>query len=153
MAKGLNDCNFIGRLGQDPELKYLQDGTQVANFQIAVTETWKDRDGNKKEDTQWVRVQAWRGLAEVVGKYVHKGDQVFVKGKWKTRQWEDRDGNKRYATEITARDVIFLGSPSGAGRNAAQHEDMQPGPDDGVQQGCQDDPSSSGYPDEDNYPF
>ena len=148
MAKGLNRCEFIGHLGADPESRTVGDGTLVANFQIAVTESWKDRDGNKKEDTQWIRIQAWRGLAEVIDKYLRKGSQVYVAGKWQTREWEDRDGNKRYTTEVVARDVVFLGGKSDGehrgGGNAKQYPDDQPGRGNG---------DTGGYPEESDYPF
>jgi len=105
----LNQCNFIGRVGKPPEIKYLQDGTPVANFSIAVSETWKDKDsGEKKEKTEWVRIVCWRQIAEIVGKYVSKGMLVFVTGKLQTRSWE-QDGSTRYITEIVVSTMQMLG--------------------------------------------
>jgi len=107
----LNQCNFIGRIGRDPEIKYTQDGTAIANFSIAVSESWKSKDGQKKEKIEWVRCVAWRKLAEIIGEYVHKGQQIFVSGKFTSREWE-RDGIKRYISEIVVNDMQMLGGRS-----------------------------------------
>ena len=104
----LNQCNFIGRVGKDPEIKYTQDGTAIANFSIAVSESWKDKSGGKKEKTEWVRCVAWRKLAEIIGEYVHKGQQIFVSGKFTTEEWE-KDGVKRYISKIIVKDMQMLG--------------------------------------------
>ena len=104
MANDLNQCNFIGRAGQDPEIRYAPSGTAVCNFSIAVGYKYKD-----EESTEWVRVVAFGKLAEIIGEYVHKGKQLFVSGRMQTRSWEDKDGNKRYTTEIIANNVQFLG--------------------------------------------
>ncbi|MBC8199919.1 MAG: single-stranded DNA-binding protein [Desulfobacterales bacterium] len=108
---GLNKVMLIGRLGSDPELRYTPDGTAVANFSIATSEEWKDKNtGEKKERTEWHRVVAWRRLGEICGEYLAKGKQVYVEGRIQTRSWEDKDGNKRYTTEIVASDIQFLGA-------------------------------------------
>lgn len=108
---GLNKVMLIGRLGSDPELRYTPDGTAVANFSIATSEEWKDKNtGEKKERTEWHRVVAWRRLGEICGEYLAKGRQVYVEGRIQTRSWEDKDGNKRYTTEIVASDIQFLGA-------------------------------------------
>ncbi|MFH1580950.1 MAG: single-stranded DNA-binding protein [Pseudomonadota bacterium] len=108
---GLNKVMLIGRLGSDPELRYTPDGTAVANFSIATSEEWKDKNtGEKKERTEWHRVVAWRKLGEICGEYLAKGKQVYVEGRIQTRSWEDKDGNKRYTTEIVASDIQFLGA-------------------------------------------
>lgn len=107
---GLNKVMLIGRLGSDPELRYTPDGTAVANFSIATSEEWKDKNsGEKKERTEWHRIVAWRKLGEICGEYLAKGKQVYVEGRIQTRSWEDKDGNKRYTTEIVASDIQFLG--------------------------------------------
>jgi len=107
---GLNKVMLIGRLGSDPELRYTPDGTAVANFSIATSEEWKDKNsGEKKERTEWHRVVAWRKLGEICGEYLAKGKQIYVEGRIQTRSWEDKDGNKRYTTEIVASDIQFLG--------------------------------------------
>jgi single-strand DNA-binding protein len=119
---GINKVILVGHLGQDPEIRYMADGTAVANFSIATSETWKDKQsGEKKERTEWHRIVAWRNLGELCGKYLSKGRQVYVEGKLQTRSWE-KDGVTRYTTEIVATDVQFLGGgrddAGGRGRNA-----------------------------------
>ena len=107
----LNQCNFIGHVGRDPEIKYTQDGTAIANFSIAVSESWKGKDGQKKEKTEWIKCVAWRKLAEIIGEYVHKGQQIFISGKFTTEEWE-KDGVKRYTSKIIVNDMQMLGSKS-----------------------------------------
>ena len=108
---GINKVILIGRLGQDPEVRYTPSGVAVANFSIATSEEWKDKDsGEKKERTEWHRIVAWRRLGEICGEYLSKGRQVYVEGRLQTRSWDDRDGNKKYTTEIVASDVQFLGT-------------------------------------------
>lgn len=107
---GINKAILVGRLGGDPEVRYTPSGVAVANFNIATSEEWKDKDtGEKKERTEWHRIVAWRKLGEICGEYLSKGRQVYIEGRIQTRSWEDRDGNKRYTTEIVATDVQFLG--------------------------------------------
>ena len=105
----LNSCSFIGNLGKDPESRYLQDGTCVANFSLACNESWKDKDGEKKEKTEWVRIVAWGKLGEICEKYLTKGKQVFIQGRMQTREWEDKEGVTRYSTEIVADKMVMLG--------------------------------------------
>jgi single-strand DNA-binding protein len=107
---GINKAILIGRLGADPEVRYTPSGVAVANFNIATSEEWKDKDtGEKKERTEWHRIVVWSKLGELCGEYLSKGRQVYVEGRIQTRSWDDRDGNKRYTTEIIATDVQFLG--------------------------------------------
>ena len=97
----LNQCNFIGRLGADPEIRYMPNGDMVANLSIAVSETWKDnQSGEAREKTEWVRIVAFRKLAEIIGQYLKKGAPVFISGKMKTRKWTDNAGQERYTTEV-----------------------------------------------------
>jgi single-strand DNA-binding protein len=118
---GINKAILIGRLGSDPEVRYTPSGVAVANFSIATSEEWRDKDsGEKKERTEWHRIVAWRKLGEICGEYLSKGRQVYIEGRIQTRDWEDKDGNKRYTTEIVANDVQFLGGrDSGSGDRAA----------------------------------
>lgn len=109
---GVNVCHFIGRLGKDPETKTLQTGDMVANFSIAVSESYKDKQGNKVEKTEWINCVAWRKTAEVIAKWVHKGDMIYVSGKFTTRKWE-KDGVTRYTTEILVNNMMMLGSKQG----------------------------------------
>lgn len=112
---GLNKVMLIGNLGADPEMRFTASGTAVANFRIACSRTFTNRDGERQEVTEWVSIVAWQRLAELVGQYLSKGRQVYVEGRLQTRQWEDREGNTRYTTEVVANDVQFLGSRSGGG--------------------------------------
>ena len=129
---GINKVILIGRLGSDPEVRYTPSGVAVANFNIATSEEWKDKDsGEKRERTEWHRIVVWRRLGEICGEYLSKGRQVYVEGRLQTRDWEDRDGNKRYTTEIVANDVQFLGSrdSSESGRpRGTGSADFQRGP-------------------------
>jgi single-strand DNA-binding protein len=104
MSNDLNLCQFIGRAGRDPELRYLPSGEAVANFSIAVG--WKGKD---KEGTEWVRCNAFGRLAEIVGEYVNKGKQVYVAGRMSTRKWTDKDGVDKYTTEINVDRLQLLG--------------------------------------------
>ncbi len=106
---GINKVILVGNLGKDPEVKYTQGGTAFANFSIATSERWTDKNGEKQEKTEWHRVVAWGKLAEICGEYMSKGKQVYIEGKLQTRQWEDKDGNTRYTTEVKADNVMLLG--------------------------------------------
>ena len=98
---GVNKVVLIGRLGQDPEMRYFADGTAVCNFSIATSDEWKDKEtGEKKEKTEWHRVVVFRRLAEICGKYLSKGRQVYIEGKLQTRKWQDQNGQDRYTTEV-----------------------------------------------------
>lgn len=106
---GLNKAMIIGRLGRDPEIRYTPGGVAVANFSVATSEEWKDKESNeKKERTEWHRIVAFGKLGEICGEYLSKGKQIYVEGRIQTRSWEDKDGNKKYTTEIVASDVQFL---------------------------------------------
>ena len=108
MAKGVNKVILVGNLGNEPETRHLND-TKVTTFSVATSETFKGRDGNQHERTEWHRVAAWGRLAEICAEYLGKGSKVYVEGSLRTRSWDDNDGNKRYATEIVAREVVMLG--------------------------------------------
>jgi len=99
----------IGNLTRDPELRQAGD-TPVCNFSIACNEKYKDRNGQQQEKVEFVNIVAWRGLAEVCGKYLHKGKQIYVEGKLTTRKWQDKDGHDKYTTEIVLSDMQMLGS-------------------------------------------
>ncbi len=104
MANDLNRCEFIGRLGKDPETRFMPNGDAVCNFSIAVG--WKSKE---KEGTEWVRVNAFKQLAEICGLYLTKGSQVYISGRMSTRKWRDKDGSDRYSTEINADQMQMLG--------------------------------------------
>jgi single-strand DNA-binding protein len=122
MARGVNKAILIGNLGADPELRYTGSGTAVCNFSVATTETYKDRDGNMVENTEWHRVVAWARLAEICGEYLKKGRQVYIEGQIQTRSWEDQDGNTKYTTEIKAREMQMLGSRDGGGSDGMDYD-------------------------------
>ena len=105
----VNKVILIGRLGADPEVRYTQGGQAVANFNLATHETWKDREGQPQEKTEWHRIVVWGRQAETCGEYLRKGREAYVEGRLETRQWQDREGNDRYTTEIKAQSVRFLG--------------------------------------------
>ena len=106
----INKVIILGRLGQDPELKYTPGGVAVATFSVATSEFWKDKDDKKQERTEWHRCVVWGQLAENVSKYVKKGQQIYLEGKNQTREWEDKDKVKRYTTEVIVSSVQFIGS-------------------------------------------
>ena len=113
----LNQCNFIGRLGRDPETRYLTNGDAVTNITLAVDESYKDKSGNKVDKCEWINVTFYRKLAEIVGQYLIKGSLVYVSGKMQTRKWTDKNGIERYTTEIIASDMKMLSSKQNANSN------------------------------------
>jgi single-strand DNA-binding protein len=121
----INKVILIGNLGADPEVRYTPSGKAVANFRIATTEQWKNKEGNNEERTEWHRVVAWGRLGEICGEYLHKGKQVYIEGKLQTRSWEDRDGNKRFTTEILAQTMQMLG-PAGKEGKASTPDERYP---------------------------
>lgn len=116
---GINKVIVVGRLGNEPEVKMISPNQTVARFSVATSENWVDKMGNKQERTEWHRVVAWGKLAEICGKYLQKGRQVYVEGRLQTNSWEDQQGQKRYSTEIVANTVEFLGSTAGASSGGA----------------------------------
>ncbi|NQS71954.1 MAG: single-stranded DNA-binding protein [Desulfobulbaceae bacterium] len=109
----INKVILIGNLGADPEIRYTQNGSQVATFNVATTERWKGQDGQLQEQTEWHRIVAWSRLAEICGQYLHKGSRVYIEGRLQTRKWQDQNGMDRYTTEIVAREMKML-SPRGS---------------------------------------
>lgn len=110
----LNKATLIGNLGKDPEVRAIPSGAKVANFSIATTESYMDKNsGQKVEKTEWHNIVMWRGLAEVAEKYLRKGSQIYVEGRLQTRSWDDQNGQKRYTTEIVADNMVMLGGRSG----------------------------------------
>ena len=111
----VNKAILVGYVGNDPEVRYLDSGTPVANFRLATSENYTNRTGEKVTQTEWHNIVLWRGLAEVAEKYVKKGTQVYIEGRIRTRSWDDRDGNKRYTTEIIADSMQLLGRKGDTG--------------------------------------
>ncbi|MBB3017617.1 single-strand DNA-binding protein [Microvirga lupini] len=122
----LNQVNLIGRLGQDPEVKYLPNGDAVCNLSLATSERWKDKQTQEqKEKTEWHKVVVFGKLAEIAGQYLRKGALVYFQGKLETRQWE-KDGEKRYTTEIRASEMKMLGNKDDAGGRDGNNTQQQP---------------------------
>jgi single-strand DNA-binding protein len=117
MAKDLNKVMLIGRLGQDPELKYTQSGIAVVKFSLATSQQWKDQDGNTQDKTEWHNVVAWRRLAEICAEYLKKGSKVYLEGALSTSSWEDENKKKHYRTEVVLNDMIMLDSKGTADNN------------------------------------
>lgn len=107
---GVNKVILVGNLGKDPEVRYLDSGVAVANFSLATTENYKNKQGEKVSQTEWHNIVLWRGLAEVAEKWLKKGSSVYIEGKIRTNKWEDKEGNTRYNTEILADNMTMLGN-------------------------------------------
>ena len=116
----VNKVILIGNLGRDPETRYMPDGGAITNISVATTDTWKDKQGEKQEKTEWHRVAFFGRLAEIAGEYLKKGSQVYVEGRLQTRKWQDKDGNDKYTTEIVADRMQMLGSRQGMGGGASE---------------------------------
>lgn len=129
---GVNKVIVVGRLGADPEVKTVTSGQTVCRLSVATSENWTDRDGQKQERTEWHRVVVWGRMAEICGKHLAKGRQVYLEGRLQTRSWEDQQGQKKYTTEIIANTVQFLGSSNERGQSSGYsdggHQDFGPEP-------------------------
>lgn len=110
---GVNKVILVGNLGKDPEVRQISPNQTVCQFRIATGESWIDKAGQKQERTEWHSIVVWGKMAEICGKYLSKGRQVYVEGRLQTRSWEDQQGQKRYTTEVIANTVQFLGGMSG----------------------------------------
>jgi single-strand DNA-binding protein len=147
--RGVNRVIIIGNMGQDPEVKYMQNGNAVANITVATSEAWKDKNtGENQEKTEWHRVVAFRKLAEIIGEYLKKGSKVYIEGKLQTRKWQDQNGNDRYTTEIIADQMQMLDGRGGASTSSdtATHQGA-----DGSQSSPQAAPNNEGF--DDDIPF
>lgn len=113
---GINRAILVGHLGADPELKYTDSGQAVLRMRLATSESWKDKNGERKERTEWHTVVMWGKRAESLARHLGKGQQVGIEGRIQTRQWEDKTGAKRYSTEIVATDLHFLGGGKSGGQ-------------------------------------
>jgi single-strand DNA-binding protein len=120
VSRSLNKAILIGNVGSDPEIRTTPGGARVAQFSLATSRSWNDQSGNRQEKTEWHRCVVWNsargsGLADVVEKYVKKGEKLYVEGEIEYRQWQDKDGQTRYTTEIKVRDLMLLGGRAGGG--------------------------------------
>lgn len=132
----VNKVILVGNLGRDAELRFTPGGAAVATLNMATTEVWNDKSGQRQEKTEWHRVVLWGKTAESLSEYLIKGKQIYVEGKLQTRQWDDKDGNKRYTTEIKGDRVVLLGGGGGGGGSRGASADRggdmgshAPGPD------------------------
>ena len=117
---GINKVIIVGNLGNDPEIRTMPNGEQVANITVATSESWTDKNtGERKEQVEWHRIVLYRRLAEIAGQYLHKGSQVYIEGRLKTRKWQDNNGQDRYSTEIQCDNFQMLG---GRNQDAAQNQ-------------------------------
>ena len=122
MAGSLNKVSLIGNLGRDPEIRYTNDNRPIANLTIATSERWKDQSGQQQEKTEWHRIVVFGNLADVIQKYLKKGDSVYFEGKLQTRKWTDKEGQDRYTTEVVVDrggQMVMLGNGGGAGRSSS----------------------------------
>jgi single-strand DNA-binding protein len=116
----VNKVILVGNLGRDAELRYTPGGSPVATLNLATTEIWHDKAGQRQETTEWHRIVLWGKTAESLNEYLTKGKQIYVEGRLQTRQWDDKDGNKRYTTEIRGDRIVLLGGGGGGGGNRQQ---------------------------------
>lgn len=106
---GVNKVILVGNLGSDPTLRYTPNQTAVCNFNIATSERFTNKEGEKETRTEWHRIVTWARLAEICNEYLKKGKQVYIEGRLQTRSWEDQNGNKKYTTEVVATNMVMLG--------------------------------------------
>jgi single-strand DNA-binding protein len=158
MSGSVNKVTLLGNVGKDPEIRKTQDGRSIANFSIATSESWKDRNtGEKKEKTEWSRVVVFNeGLTGVVEKYVRKGSKIYVEGSLQTRKWTDKDGVEKYSTEVVLQgfgsQLVLLGDPKGG--RATDDDGYAPPADDRITSGKQAPRSSMKHSDmDDEIPF
>lgn len=127
----VNKVLLVGNVGRDPEVRSTQSGQPVANFSVATTRRWSDKNGQKQEQTEWHSCQAWGKTAELIGQYVTKGRQIYVEGRLQTRSWDDRNnGEKKYKTEIVVESWHLLGRDPTAQGAGGREEDAGPAVDD-----------------------
>lgn len=126
---GINKVIIVGRLGKDPEVRQIGEANSVCKLVVATSENWMDKNGTKQEKTEWHNIVVWGKLADICGKYLNKGRQVYIEGRLQTRSWEDQQGQKRYTTEIVANTVEFLGSNATSDRSqGGANSDFGPEP-------------------------
>lgn len=154
MAKGtINKAILIGRLGNDPELRYTPAGDAVANFSLATNRTWKDQEGNQQERVDWHRIVAWRKLAEICGEYLKKGSLVYVEGRIETSSYTDKNEIKRYATNIVVNQVQMLGSRPDAEKVEQKTEQTKKESKDPFDKEKKSEKKESDWPEGDEVPF
>jgi single-strand DNA-binding protein len=155
----VNKVILVGNLGRDPEMRYMPSGDALVSFSVATTDSWKDKNGQKQERTEWHRISMFGKLAEIAGEYLKKGSSVYLEGRLQTRKWQDKDGNERQTTEIVADRMQMLGGRGGSGSYDAMDDDGAPPPRQAAaapaaQRPAPAKPASSNFDDfEDDIPF
>lgn len=133
MARSLNLCQFIGNLGKDVEMRATPNGKAVANFSVAVADSYTSKQtGEVVDQTEWVRCTAYDKLAEICGQYLHKGSKVYIQGRMKTRKWQDKSGQDSYSTEIVLENMQMLDSRASQDKQSSQQSAQQPDCDDDI---------------------
>lgn len=122
---GVNKVILVGNLGADPEIRNLPSGSSVANFNIATSESYTNKNGERVTQTEWHRIECWEGLAKIAEQYLRKGNSVYIEGKIRTEEWQDKDGNTRYTTKIRAQNMTMLGGRNDNGGNDMQDSNSQ----------------------------
>jgi single-strand DNA-binding protein len=130
MARGINKVILVGNLGNDPEVRYAQSGAAITTISVATSESWKDKEGNQQERTEWHRVKAFGRLAEIMGEYLKKGRQVYIEGSLRTEKYTDKNGVEKYSTDVIADEMQMLGGnpDSGGQREQRDARDTEPNP-------------------------
>lgn len=145
MARGINKVILVGNLGNDPEMKYAQSGTAICTLSVATSESWKDKEGNQQERTEWHRCKAFGKLAEICGEYLKKGRQVYIEGSLRTEKYTDKNGVEKYATDIVFDEMQMLG---GVGEGDGKRE-QRGGGGDRPRRGAAPPPTDGPFPDDD----
>ena len=123
MARGINKVILVGNLGNDPEVRYAQSGSAITTISVATSESWKDKEGNQQERTEWHRVKAFGRLAEIMGEYLKKGRQVYIEGSLRTEKYTDKNGVEKYATDIIADEMQMLGGVGEGGGGGGERSE------------------------------
>jgi single-strand DNA-binding protein len=131
MARGVNKVILVGNLGNDPEVRYSQSGSAITTLSVATTESWKDKNGEQQERTEWHRVKAFGRLAEIMGEYLKKGRQVYIEGSLRTEKYTDKNGVEKYSTDIIADEMQMLGGMGEGGGGGGQRSERAPRPSGG----------------------
>jgi single-strand DNA-binding protein len=151
-SRGVNKVILVGNLGNDPEVRYMPNGEAVANLSIATSESWKDKQGQLQEKTEWHKLTAYRKLAEIIGEYVKKGSRIYVEGKLQTRKWQDQQGNDRYTTEVIINEMQMLGGNEG-GKTDNSKPAQQKAPQQAPQQSAPQPQKAPDFDFDDSIPF
>jgi len=125
MSRGLNKVMIIGHLGRDPEMRYTPSGRPVTTFSVATSRSWNTSEGERRTETEWFNVVAWRSLAEICNQYLSKGQQVYIEGRLQTRKWKDPEGQEYSSVEIIANEMIILGKRQSSNEDASQENEEE----------------------------